>query len=105
MDDSAPMEEVFRITPDGKYIYNNQEISKQDFDQLKAASSQRIQEMRPSMNKRVPLKDRAKSSFDDLSAEGSKYRKGGVTKKNAVGGSQSTCKMSTHQKYKKSSNW
>lgn len=100
MADNASMADVFRVTPEGKYVYNNQEISKQEFDRLKAESTGQIQSMRPKMDKRIPLKNRASSAFSELDADAaaSEYKKGGKISLNA-------CSVSTHQKSKKSPNW
>lgn len=96
MADNASMADVFRVTPDGKYVYNNQEISKQEFDRLRAESSGQIRRDRPSMQNRVPLKDRPRLSFDESAT--SEYKKGGKI-------SLGACSVSTHQKSKKSPNW
>jgi len=95
MADNASMADVFRVTPDGKYVYNNQEISEQEFNRLRAESSDQIKRDRPLIKDRVPLDKRDRSqrlSFD------TEYKKGGKISLNA-------CSVSTHQKSKKSPNW
>lgn len=71
-------ENVFREV-NGKYMHNNQEISKADFDRRKAAADAQMQRMRGADRSKMPAKDRARSAFDDLNAEIEKkpYKKGG----------------------------
>ena len=66
----------------GKYMHNNEEVSKADFDRRKAAVDTRIQRMRGPDTSKMSPKDRAKSAFDELDAELQKsrekpYKKGG----------------------------
>ena len=64
----------------GKYMHNNEEVSKADFDRRKAAVDTRIQRMRGPDTSKMSPKDRAKSAFDELDAEIQKkpYKKGGM---------------------------
>lgn len=74
-----PSQNVFRAVG-GKYMHNNEEISKQEFDRRKAAADAQMQRMRgPDRSKMAP-KDRARSAFDELNAEIEKkaYKKGGA---------------------------
>ena len=66
----------------GKYMHNNEEVSKADFDRRRAAVDARIQRMRGPDTSKMSPKDRAKSAFDELDAEVQKsrdkpYKKGG----------------------------
>jgi hypothetical protein len=71
-------ENVFREV-NGKYMHNNQEVSKADFDRRKAAADSQMQRMRSPDRSKMPAKDRARSAFDELDAEIQKkpYKKGG----------------------------
>jgi hypothetical protein len=72
----------------GKYMHNNEEVSKADFDRRRAAVDAKIQRMRGPDTSKMSAKDRAKSAFDELDAEVAKkpYKKGGNVKKYADGG-------------------
>jgi len=96
MDKTIPSGNVFRIV-DGKYVHNNEEISKEEFYRRKAEADSAMREMRglPSSSvrgKEPSFEERRAKAFQDL--EGMK--KGGAVKKT---------KISTHQKSKKSPNW
>jgi hypothetical protein len=72
---------VFREV-DGKYMHNNQEVSKQEFDRRKAGVDQRIKTMRGPDTSKMSPRERSKSAFDELDAEVQKsrekpYKKGG----------------------------
>ena len=64
----------------GKYMHNNEEVSKADFDRRKAAVDTRIQRMRGPDTSKMSPRERSKSAFDELDAEIQKkpYKKGGM---------------------------
>ena len=67
---------------DGKYMHNNQELSKQEFDRRKAGVDQRIKTMRGPDTSKMSPRERSKSAFDELDTEVQKsrdkpYKKGG----------------------------
>jgi hypothetical protein len=72
-------ENVFREV-NGKYMHNNQEVSKADFDRRKAAADTQMQRMRGPDRSKMSPKDRARSAFSELDAEIEKkpYKKGGA---------------------------
>ena len=76
--------DVFRVTPEGKYVHNNEEVSKETFDQRRAASSSAVKQLRGPDRSKMSQKDRAKAAFSDLETDETKaqeYRKGGAVKK------------------------
>lgn len=72
-------ENVFREV-NGKYMHNNQEVSKADFDRRKAAADAQMQRMRGPDRSKMSPKDRARSAFSELDAEIEKkpYKNGGT---------------------------
>ena len=72
-------ENVFREV-NGKYMHNNQEVSKADFDRRKAAADAQMQRMRGPDRSKMSPKDRARSAFGELDAEIEKkpYKNGGT---------------------------
>jgi hypothetical protein len=76
---------------DGKYMHNNQEVSKQEFDRRKAGVDQRIKTMRGPDTSKMSPRERSKSAFDELDAEIQKkpYKKGGMAGYAEGGGAQS----------------
>jgi len=72
---------IFREV-NGKYMHNNQELSKQEFDRRKAGVDQRAKTMRGPDTSKMSPRERSKSAFDELDAEVQKsrekpYKKGG----------------------------
>jgi len=66
-----PAENMFRVEG-GKYIHNNVEISKDEFDKRKAETDSAIRSNRPTLNKEKPrsIADRKADAF-------SEFKKGG----------------------------
>lgn len=64
-------ENIFRVE-NGKYIHNNAEISKEEFDKRKAAADAAIRAVRPTTNKEKPrsLTDRKADAFSELKKGG-----------------------------------
>jgi hypothetical protein len=75
--------DVFRVTPEGKYVHNNEEVSKDTFNQRKAASDAAMKQMRGPDRSKMSPKDRAKAAMSELEAE-KEYKKGGMVKKTAI---------------------
>ena len=75
----------------GKYMHNNEEVSKADFDRRRAAVDQKIKAMRGPDTSKMSPKDRAKSAFAELDAEIEKkpYKKGGMAGYAEGGGAMS----------------
>jgi hypothetical protein len=75
-----PAENMFRVEG-GKYIHNNVEISKDEFDKRKAEADAAIRSARPTSNKEKPRStaDRKADAFSDL-------KKGGKVKSTASRG-------------------
>lgn len=69
---------VFR-EKDGKYLHNNQEVSREEFIKRREAVDRRMQQMRGPDRRGMSLRDRAKASMSDLDAEIEKkpFKKGG----------------------------
>ena len=69
-----PADNMFRVEG-GKYIHNNVEISKDEFDKRKAEADAAIRSARPTSNKEKPRStaDRKADAFSDL-------KKGGMAK-------------------------
>lgn len=69
-----PAENVFRIV-DGKYMHNNEEISKAEFDRRKAETDTAMNAMRGTGQRSKPMtmEERKAKAFDDISG----YKKGG----------------------------
>jgi len=67
-DNPMPSENTFRVV-DGKYIHNNEELSKAEFDKRKAETDDAIRTMRGSgkSNKPMTLEERKSKAFDDIS--------------------------------------
>lgn len=76
-------ENVFRVTPEGKYVHNNEEVSKETFNQRKAAADAGIKQMRGQDRSKMSLRDRAEAAQKELEAEKG-YKKGGMVKKTVV---------------------
>ena len=74
MDTTTPAENVFRIV-DGKYMHNNEEISKAEFDRRKAETDTAMNAMRGTGQRSKPMtmEERRSKAFDDMSS----YKKGG----------------------------
>ena len=64
-------ENIFRVEG-GKYIHNNAEISKEEFDKRKAEADAAIRAMRPTTNKEKPrsFQDRKADAFSELKKGG-----------------------------------
>lgn len=75
MADNTAAQNVFRVTPEGTYVHNNETVSKEEFNTRKAAADADMKQMRGPDRKKMSPKDRAKAAFDDLDVEGKK--KGG----------------------------
>ena len=73
-DTSTPAENIFRVE-NGKYIHNNVEVSKEEFDKRKAEADAAIRAVRPTGGKEKPrsLSDRKADAFSEL-------KKGGAVK-------------------------
>ena len=69
-----PAENVFRVV-DGKYIHNNEEISKAEFDRRKAETDNAMGAMRGSGQRSKPMtmEERKAKAFSDMG----NYKKGG----------------------------
>jgi hypothetical protein len=63
----------------GKYMHNNEEVSKQEFDRRRAAADTQMQRMRGPDRSKMSPQDRARSAFKELDAEIERkpYKKGG----------------------------
>jgi hypothetical protein len=83
----TPAENVFRVV-DGRYMHNNEEISKAEFDRRKAETDNAMGAMRGSGQRSKPMtmQERKAKSFSDM--EG--LKKGGKIKKMASGGKVSS---------------
>ena len=79
VDKSVPSENTFRVT-DGKYLYNNEEVSKEQFDRRKAEVDSAVRSMRGSSSsertKPRSMEERKASAFSDL-----EMKKGGAVPK------------------------
>ena len=66
-----PAENMFRVEG-GKYIHNNVEISKDEFDKRKAEADAAIRSARPTSNKEKPRStaDRKADAFSELKKGG-----------------------------------
>ena len=66
-----PAENMFRVEG-GKYIHNNVEISKDEFDKRKAEADAAIRTVRPTANKEKPRStaDRKADAFSELKKGG-----------------------------------
>jgi hypothetical protein len=75
-----PAENMFRVEG-GKYIHNNVEISKDEFDKRKAEADAAVRSARPTSTKEKPRStaDRKADAFSDL-------KKGGKVKSTASRG-------------------
>lgn len=73
-DTATPAENIFRVE-NGKYIHNNVEISKEEFDKRKAEVDAAFRSNRPSSTKSKPrsIEDRKADAFSEL-------KKGGIVK-------------------------
>jgi hypothetical protein len=67
-----PAENVFRIV-DGKYLHNNEEISKAEFDRRKAEIDNAMRGSKQ-RSKPMTMEERKSKAFDDISS----YKKGGM---------------------------
>ena len=67
MDNVLPAENVFRVE-NGKYIHNNTEIPKEEFDRLKQQADQAMGIIRNTTGKRVrpSMEDRKKAASAEL---------------------------------------
>jgi len=70
----TPAENIFRVE-NGKYIHNNVEISKDEFDKRKAEADAAVRSVRPTSNKEKP-----RSTADRKAAAFSELKKGGAVK-------------------------
>lgn len=83
----TPAENVFRVV-DGKYMHNNEEISKAEFDRRKAETDNAMGAMRGSGQRSKPMtmEERKAKAFADMG----NMKKGGKVKKMASGGKVSS---------------
>jgi hypothetical protein len=107
MDQNIASENVFRVTPDGRYIHNNEQISQEEFNARKAEADATVKKIRGAGRSKMSPRDRSKSAFDELDFDSLERKKGGAVKKYAKGGKVNlgNCGVSTHQKSKKSPSW
>jgi hypothetical protein len=80
-DNFMPAENVFRVV-DGKYIHNNEEISKAEFDKRKADTDNAIRTIRGSSDstqrsKPMTMEERKAKAFSEVDG----MKKGGMAKK------------------------
>jgi hypothetical protein len=77
MADTTPAENIFRVV-DGKYVHNNEEISKAEFDKRKAETDDAIRTMRGTgkSNKPMTMEERKAKAFSDIDG----MKKGGSVK-------------------------
>ena len=86
-DNFMPAENVFRVV-DGRYMHNNEEISKAEFDRRKAETDNAMGAMRGSGQRSKPMtmEERKAKAFADMG----NMKKGGKVKKMASGGKVSS---------------
>jgi len=70
----TPAENIFRVEG-GKYIHNNVEINKDEFDKRKAEADAAVRSARPTSNKEKP-----RSTADRKADAFSEFKKGGKVK-------------------------
>jgi galactokinase len=78
MADTTAAQNVFRVTPEGTYVHNNETISKEEYNARKAAVDADMKRLRGEDRSKMSLRDRSKAAFSELEAEGK--AKGGVIK-------------------------